>query len=168
MLLIATLRVWLRFVYTMIQVISDNKMQQLSRMLFYKKGKCSLIRISKELGQRKETNSSHQLTKNFQSCWLKERTASHINHRHTFLESCQLDKENTSQEYEITRLIFKESILKSKSKMQERLSSGENFFRFIAMEKVHSTQCTINFQFNQPTQWEQVLTKSKYQVHSLN
>ena len=152
MLLIATIGNELRFVYTMIQVISDNKMQQLSRMLFYKKGKCSLIRISKELGQRKETNSSHQLTKNFQSCWLKERTASHINHRHTFLESCQLDKENTSQEYEITRLIFKESILKSKSKMQERLSSGENFFRFIAMEKVHSTQCTINFQFNQPTQ----------------
>ena len=152
MLLIATIGNELRFVYTMIQVISDNKMQQLSRMLFYKKGKCSLIRISKELGQRKETNSSHQLTKNFQSCWLKERTASHINHRHTFLESCQLDNENTSQEYEITRLIFKESILKSKSKMQERLSSGENFFRFIAMEKVHSTQCTINFQFNQPTQ----------------
>ena len=152
MLLIATIGNELRFVYTMIQVISDNKMQQLSRMLFYKKGKCSLIRISKELGQRKETNSSHQLTKNFQSCWLKERTASHINHRHTFLESCQLDKENTSQEYEITRLIFKESILKSKSKMQERLSSGETFFRFIAMEKVHSTQCTINFQFNQPTQ----------------
>ena len=152
MLLIATIGNELRFVYTMIQVISDNKMQQLSRMLFYKKGKCSLIRISKEPGQRKETNSSHQLTKNFQSCWLKERTASHINHRHTFLESCQLDNENTSQEYEITRLIFKESILKSKSKMQERLSSGENFFRFIAMEKVHSTQCTINFQFNQPTQ----------------
>ena len=152
MLLIATIGNELRFVYTMIQVISDNKMQQLSRMLFYKKGKCSLIRISKEPGQRKETNSSHQLTKNFQSCWLKERTASHINHRHTFLESCQLDKENTSQEYEITRLIFKESILKSKSKMQERLSSGETFFRFIAMEKVHSTQCTINFQFNQPTQ----------------
>ena len=136
----------------MIQVISDNKMQQLSRMLFYKKGKCSLIRISKEPGQRKETNSSHQLTKNFQSCWLKERTASHINHRHTFLESCQLDNENTSQEYEITRLIFKESILKSKSKMQERLSSGEIFFRFIAMEKVNSTQLTFTFTFNQPTQ----------------
>jgi hypothetical protein len=65
-------------------------------------------------------------------------------------------------------LIFKESILKSKSKMQERLSSGETFFRFIAMEKVNSTQLTFTFTFNQPTQWEQVLTKSKYQVHSLN
>jgi hypothetical protein len=65
-------------------------------------------------------------------------------------------------------LIFKEGILKSKLKMQERLSSGETFSRFIAMGKVHSTQCTINFQFKQPNQWEQALTKSKYQVHSLN
>ena len=136
--------------------MNDNlctpKMQQLSRMLFYKKGKCSLIRISKELGQRKETNSSHQLTTNFQSCWLKERTASHINHRHTFLEFYLMDKEAISQESETTRLIFKESILKSKFKMQERLSSGETFFRFIAMEKVNSTQLTFTFTFNQPTQ----------------
>jgi hypothetical protein len=83
---------------------------------------------------------------------LNERIASHINHRHTFLESCQLDNENTFQESETTRLIFKESILKSKSKMQERLSSGETFFRFIAMEKVNSTQLTFTFTFNQPTQ----------------
>lgn len=127
-------------------------MQQNSNWLFYKKGICSLIRNSKELGQRNKTNSSHQFTTNFQSCWLNERIASHINHRHTFLESCQLDNENTSQESETTRLIFKESILKSKSKMQERLSSGETFFRFIAMEKVNSTQLTFTFTFNQPTQ----------------
>lgn len=152
MLLIATIGNELRFVYTMMQVISDNKMQQLSNSLFYKKGICSLIRISKEFGQKKETNSSHQFTTNFQSCWLNERIASHINHRHTFLESCQMDNENTSQESETTSLIFKESILKSKFKMQERLSSGETFSRFIAMGKVHSTQCTINFEFNQLTQ----------------
>jgi len=151
MLLIATLGNDIRFVYTMNQVISDNKMQQLSRMLFYDKEICSLIRNCKALGQSKETNSS-QVTTNSQSCWLRERTASHINHQFTYLESCQLDKENISQESEQTRLIFKEGILKSKSKMQERLSSGETFSRFIAMGKVHSTQCTINFQFNQPTQ----------------
>jgi hypothetical protein len=133
------------------QVISDNKMQQLSSLLFYNKGICSLIRNCKALGQSKETNSS-QVTTNSQSCWLKERTASHINHQYTYLESCQLDNENTFQESGQTRLIFKEGILKSKSKMQERLSSGETFSRFIAMGKVHSTQCTINFQFKQPTQ----------------
>jgi hypothetical protein len=133
------------------QVISDNKMQQLSSLLFYKKEICSLIRNCKALGQNKETNSS-QVTTNSQSCWLRERTASHINHQFTYLESCQLDKENISQESEQTKLIFKEGILKSKSKMQERLSSGETFSRFIAMGKVHSTQCTINFQFKQPTQ----------------
>ena len=135
--------------------MNDNlctpKMQQLSRMLFYKKAICSLIRISKELGQRKETNSSHQLTTNLESCWLNERIASHINHQYTFLESCQLDNENTSQESEMGELIFKESILKSKSKMQERLSSGETFSRFIAMGKVNSTQLTFTFTFNQPT-----------------
>ena len=123
-----------------------------SKMLFPDKGICSLTQSLKVTGSKKGTNSNHKPTTNSLCYWLNERTASHINHRHTFLESCQLDNENTSQEYEITRLIFKESILKSKSKMQERLSSGENFFRFIAMEKVHSTQCTINFQFNQPTQ----------------
>jgi hypothetical protein len=135
----------------MMQVISDNKMQQLSSLLFYKKEICSLIRNCKALGQRKETNSS-QVTTNSQSCWLRERTASHINHQYTYLESCQLDKENISQESEQTRLIFKEGILKSKSKMQERLSSGETFSRFIAMGKVNSTQLTFTFTFNQPTQ----------------
>jgi hypothetical protein len=133
------------------QVISDNKMQQLSSLLFYKKEICSLIRNCKALGQNKETNSS-QVTTNSQSCWLRERTASHINHQFTYLESCQLDKENISQESEQTRLIFKEGILKSKSKMQERLSSGETFSRFIAMGKVNSTQLTFTFTFNQPTQ----------------
>jgi hypothetical protein len=133
------------------QVISDNKMQQLSSLLFYKKEICSLIRNCKALGQNKETNSS-QVTTNSQSCWLRERTASHINHQYTYLESCQLDKENISQESEQTRLIFKEGILKSKSKMQERLSSGETFSRFIAMGKVNSTQLTFTFTFNQPTQ----------------
>jgi hypothetical protein len=127
-------------------------MQQNSSWLFYKKGICSLIRISKELGQSQVMNSSHPVTMNSVCCWLKERTASHINHPNTFLESCQLDKENMSQESGETRLIFKEGILKFKSKMQERLSSGETFSRFIAMGKVHSTQCTINFQFKQPTQ----------------
>ena len=151
MLLIATLGNDIRFVYTMNQVISDNKMQQLSRMLFYDKEICSLIRNCKALGQSKETNSS-QVTTNSQSCWLRERTASHINHPNTFLESCQLDKENMSQESGETRLIFKEGILKSKSKMQERLSSGETFSRFIAMGKVNSTQLTFTFTFNQPTQ----------------
>lgn len=151
MLLIATLGNDIRFVYTMNQVRSDNKMQQLSSLLFYKKEICSLIRNCKALGQNKETNSS-QVTTNSQSCWLKERTASHINHQYTYLESCQLDKENISQESGQTRLIFKEGILKFKSKMQERLSSSETFSRFIAMGKVHSTQCTINFQFKQPTQ----------------
>ena len=133
------------------QVISDNKMQQLSSLLFYKKEICSLIRNCKALGQNKETNSS-QVTTNSQSCWLKERTASHINHQYTYLESYQLDNENTFRESEQIRLIFKEGILKFKSKMQERLSSGETFSQFIAMGKVHSTQCTINFQFKQPTQ----------------
>lgn len=151
MLLIATLGNDIRFVYTMNQVISDNKMQQLSSLLFYKKEICSLIRNCKALGQSKETNSS-QVTTNSQSCWLRERTASHINHQYTYLESCQLDKENISQESEQTRLIFKEGILKSKSKMQERLSSGETFSRFIAMGKVNSTQLTFTFTFNQPTQ----------------
>jgi hypothetical protein len=151
MLLIATLGNDIRFVYTMNQVISDNKMQQFSSLLFYKKEICSLIRNCKALGQNKETNSS-QVTMNSQSCWLRERTASHINHQYTYLESCQLDKENISQVFGITRLIFKEGILKSKSKMQELLSSGESFSQFIAMGKVHSTQCTINFQFKQPTQ----------------
>jgi hypothetical protein len=51
-----------------------------------------------------------------------------------------------------TRLIFKEGILKYKLKMQERLSSGETFSRFIAMGKVNSTQLTFTFTFNQPTQ----------------
>jgi hypothetical protein len=83
---------------------------------------------------------------------LRERTASHINHQYTYLESCQLDKENISQESEQIRLIFKEGILKSKFKMQERLSSGETFSRFIAMGKVNSTQLTFTFTFNQPTQ----------------
>ena len=151
MLLIATLGNDIRFVYTMNQVISDNKMQQLSSLLFYKKEICSLIRNCKALGQNKETNSS-QVTTNSQSCWLRERTASHINHQYTYLESCQLDKENISQESEQTRLIFKEGILKSKFKMQERLSSGETFSRFIAMGKVNSTQLTFTFTFNQPTQ----------------
>jgi len=151
MLLIATLGNDIRFVYTMNQVISDNKMQQLSSLLFYKKEICSLIRNCKALGQSKETNSS-QVTTNSQSCWLRERTASHINHQYTYLESCQLDKENISQESEQIRLIFKEGILKSKFKMQERLSSGETFSRFIAMGKVNSTQLTFTFTFNQPTQ----------------
>jgi hypothetical protein len=135
----------------MMQVISDNKMQQLSSLLFYDKEICSLIRNCKALGQRKETNSS-QVTTNSQSCWLKERTASHINHQYTYLESCQLDNENTFLESEQTRLIFREGILKSKSKMQERLSSGETFSQFIAMGKVNSTQLTFTFTFNQPTQ----------------
>jgi hypothetical protein len=49
-------------------------------------------------------------------------------------------------------LIFKEGILKSKLRMQERLSSGETFSRFIAMGKVNSTQLTFTFTFNQPNQ----------------
>ena len=123
-----------------------------SKMLILIKELCSLIKSCKVLGLKKGTNSSHQFTTNSQSCWLNERIASHINHQYTFLESCQLDNENTSQESETTRLTFKESILKSKSKMQELLSSGENFFRFIAMGKVNSTQLTFTFTFNQPTQ----------------
>ena len=119
------------------------------KMLF--QGICSLIRNCKALGQSKETNSS-QVTTNLQSCWLRERTASHINHQYTYLESCQLDKENISQESAQTKLIFKEGIMKSKSKMQELLSSGETFSRFIAMGKVNSTQLTFTFTFNQPTQ----------------
>jgi hypothetical protein len=128
------------------QVISDNKMQQLSSLLFYDKEICSLIRNCKALGQRKETNSS-QVTTNSQSCWLKERTASHINHQYTYLESCQLDKENTSQESEQTRLIFKEGILKSKSKMQERLSSGETFSQFYSNGKSQLNSVDIHFHF---------------------
>ena len=128
------------------------KMQQNSSWLFYKKGICSLIRISKELGQSQVMNSSHPVTMNSVCYWLKERTASHINHPNTFLESCQLDKENMSQESGETRLIFKEGILKSKLKMQKRLSSGETFSRFIAMGKVNSTQLTFTFTFNQPIQ----------------
>ena len=146
MLLIATLGNDIRFVYTMNQVISDNKMQQLSSLLFYDKEICSLIRNCKALGQRKETNSS-QVTTNSQSCWLKERTASHINHQYTYLESCQLDKENTSQESEQTRLIFKEGILKSKSKMQERLSSGETFSQFYSNGKSQLNSVDIHFHF---------------------
>ena len=128
------------------------KMQQNLSWLFFKKGICSLIRISKELGQSQVMNSSHPVTMNSVCCWLKERTASHINHQYTYLESCQLDKENTSQESEQTRLIFREGILKSKLRMQERLSSGETFSRFIAMGKVNSTQLTFTFTFNQPNQ----------------
>ena len=151
MLLIATIGNALRFVYTMNHNLCTPKMQQLSRMLFYDKEICSLIRNCKALGQSKETNSS-QVTTNSQSCWLRERTASHINHQYTYLEYCQLDNENTFRESEQTRLIFKEGILKSKSKMQELLSSGETFSRFIAMGKVNSTQLTFTFTFNQPTQ----------------
>jgi len=146
MLLIATLGNDIRFVYTMNQVISDNKMQQLSSLLFYKKEICSLIRNCKALGQNKETNSS-QVTTNSQSCWLRERTASHINHQFTYLESCQLDKENISQESEQTRLIFKEGILKSKSKMQERLSLGETFSQFYSNGKSQLNSVDIHFHF---------------------
>jgi hypothetical protein len=128
------------------QVISDNKMQQLSSLLFYKKEICSLIRNCKALGQNKETNSS-QVTTNSQSCWLRERTASHINHQFTYLESCQLDKENISQESEQTRLIFKEGILKSKSKMQERLSLGETFSQFYGNGKSQLNSVDIHFHF---------------------
>jgi hypothetical protein len=128
------------------QVISDNKMQQLSSLLFYKKEICSLIRNCKALGQNKETNSS-QVTTNSQSCWLRERTASHINHQYTYLESCQLDKENISQESEQTRLIFKEGILKSKSKMQERLSLGETFSQFYSNGKSQLNSVDIHFHF---------------------
>ena len=146
MLLIATLGNDIRFVYTMNQVISDNKMQQLSSLLFYKKEICSLIRNCKALGQNKETNSS-QVTTNSQSCWLRERTASHINHQYTYLESCQLDKENISQESEQIRLIFKEGILKSKSKMQERLSLGETFSQFYSNGKSQLNSVDIHFHF---------------------
>ena len=146
MLLIATLGNDIRFVYTMNQVISDNKMQQLSSLLFYKKEICSLIRNCKALGQSKETNSS-QVTTNSQSCWLRERTASHINHQFTYLESCQLDKENISQESEQIRLIFKEGILKSKSKMQERLSLGETFSQFYSNGKSQLNSVDIHFHF---------------------
>jgi hypothetical protein len=127
-------------------------MQQNSSWLFFNKGICSLIRISKELGQSQAMNSSQSVTMNSVCCWLNERTASHINHPNTFLESCQLDKGNMSQELGETRLIFKEGILKSKLKMQERLSSGETFSRFIAMGKVNSIQLTFTFTFNQPNQ----------------
>ena len=122
-----------------------------SKMLILIKELCSLIKSCQVLGLKKETNSN-RITTNFQSCWLKERTASHINHRHTFSESCQLDNENTFQESEITGLILKEGILKFKSKMQERSQSGEIFSQFIAMGKVNSTQLTFTFTFNQPTQ----------------
>jgi len=146
MLLIATLGNDIRFVYTMNHNLCTPKMQQLSRMLFYKKEICSLIRNCKALGQSKETNSS-QVTTNSQSCWLRERTASHINHQFTYLESCQLDKENTSQESEQIRLIFKEGILKSKSKMQERLSSGETFSQFYSNGKSQLNSVDIHFHF---------------------
>lgn len=126
-------------------------MQQNSKCLFYKKAQCSLIRNSKELGLRKEMNSN-LTTKNFRCCWLTERIQNHINHRDTFLESCQLDKENISQESETTRLIFREGILKFKSKMQRQSQSGEIFSQFIAMGKVHSTQCTYVSPFNLLTQ----------------
>jgi hypothetical protein len=124
------------------QVISDNKMQQLSSLLFYKKEICSLIRNCKALGQNKETNSS-QVTTNSQSCWLRERTASHINHQFTYLESCQLDKENISQESETTRLILKEDSLKFKSKMQEQSLSGKPHCPIIERDNVNSNQCTL-------------------------
>lgn len=146
MLLIATLGNDIRFVYTMNHNLCTPKMQQLSRMLFYKKEICSLIRNCKALGQSKETNSS-QVTTNSQSCWLRERTASHINHQFTYLESCQLDKENISQESEQTRLIFKEGILKSKSKMQERLSLGETFSQFYSNGKSQLNSVDIHFHF---------------------
>ena len=146
MLLIATIGNALRFVYTMNHNLCTPKMQQLSRMLFYKKEICSLIRNCKALGQSKETNSS-QVTTNSQSCWLRERTASHINHQFTYLESCQLDKENISQESEQTRLIFKEGILKSKSKMQERLSLGETFSQFYSNGKSQLNSVDIHFHF---------------------
>jgi hypothetical protein len=122
-------------------------MQQNSSWLFYKKGICSLIRISKELGQSQVMNSSHPVTMNSVCCWLKERTASHINHPNTFLESCQLDKENMSQESGETRLIFKEGILKSKSKMQERLSLGETFSQFYSNGKSQLNSVDIHFHF---------------------
>ena len=126
-------------------------MQQNSNWLFYKKGICLLIRNSKELGQRKETNSS-PITMNSPCCWLTERIPNHTNHQDTFLESCQLDKENMSQESETTRLTLKEGILKSKLKMQEQSQSGEIFSQFIAMGKVNSTQLTFTFTFNPSTQ----------------
>lgn len=126
-------------------------MQQNSKRLFYNKGICSLIRNSKERGQRKETNSS-PITMNSPCCWLTERIPNPTNHRDTFLESCQLDKENMSQESETTRLTLKEGILKSKLKMQEQSQSAEIFSQFIAMGKVHSTQCTYVSPFNLSTQ----------------
>lgn len=146
MLLIVTLGNDIRFVFTMNHNLCTLKMQQLSRMLFYDKEICSLIRNCKALGQSKETNSS-QVTTNSQSCWLRERTASHINHQYTYLESCQLDKENISQESEQTGLIFKEGILKSKFKMQERLSSGETFSQFYSNGKSQLNSVDIHFHF---------------------
>lgn len=126
-------------------------MQQNSKELFYYKGICSLIRNSKELGQKKAMNSS-PITMNSPCCWLTERIPNPTNHQDTFLESCQLDKENMSQESETTRSTSKEGILKSKFKMQEPSQSVDLFSQFIAMGKVNSTQLTFTFTFNPSTQ----------------
>lgn len=126
-------------------------MQQKHYLLLYDKEKCSLIRNSKELGQSKETNSS-PITTNSPCCWLTEKILNHTNHQDTFLESCQLDKENMSQESETIRLILKASILKYKWLMHKQYLSVKPYSRFVAMGIVHSTQCTYTIQINYTSQ----------------
>ena len=113
------------------------------KMLFQVNEICSLTQSSKVTGSKKETNSNQKLTMNSPCFWLKERIASHINHQYTYLESCQLDKENISQESETTRLILKVDSLKFKSKMQERSSSGKPHCPIIERDNVNSNQCTL-------------------------
>ena len=113
------------------------------KMLFQVNEICSLTQSSKVTGSKKETNSNQKLTMNSPCFWLKERIASHINHQYTYLESCQLDKENISQESETTRLILKEDSLKFKSKMQEQSLSGKPHCPIIERDNVNSNQCTL-------------------------
>ena len=138
-MLIATTGNSIRFVFTMNVPNCNNKL----KMLFQLNEICSLTQSLKVTGSKKGTNSNQKPTMNSQSCWLKERTASHINHQYTYLESCQLDNENTSQESEQTRLILKVDSLKFKSKMQEQSLSGKPHCPIIERDNVNSNQCTL-------------------------
>lgn len=113
------------------------------KMLFQVNEICSLTQSLKVTGSKKGTNSNQKPITNSPCFWLKERTANHINHQYTFLESCQPDNENTSQVFGIIGLILKVDSLKFKSKMQERSSSGEPHCPIIERDNVNSNQCTL-------------------------
>ena len=112
------------------------------KMLFQVNEICSLTQSLKVLGSKKAT-STNQPTKNSPCFWLKEKTANHINHQFTYLESCQMVKGNICPAFGIIGLILKVDSLKFKSKMQEQSLSGKPHCPIIERDNVNSNQCTL-------------------------